>query len=858
MGNVACKIYRKGESCSLYFIERIRGFFYGLCKRSRKVECLNEKEEINEKGQNYLMRSLRELSKQEIGFLVIAVLFLGINAYTNLSFPRIMGECIDDNTNNTSVSNTFSSNRNSSNHLVECSSYSFASYLFKKISFFNGWNVWYNDKYKWFFKYARYFLLGGFASYFRVYFTNKCSKCVETRMKKQIHKKILEEDSEEFREYKSSDYLVGCTFDEINYSSKELISFITQSLRYMNSIIGGLCSMISISPFLTKICVLIIPTYGALSLAILKRLGSIKVKTSKLEEEEKERLSDTLQKKSLVTICGNEVYEHDCFLKKQVELGTIYNSYITGEALFYAFLNIGTNVVICTILFFGKVEMNNGKMNHGQLISFVAYSSMLGLGIAGISRIKKDLNVLTLSLKKIYQVIDFTKTSKNESYKKVERENDADSPMIQNQRECSTKQGIEEGVIEEKSKVFHEKISKGIKPLSIEGTVRFENVNFSYRAFDKNKKEVLKNVNFEIKAKEKVAIIGKSGCGKSTLWKLLTQEYEYDGNIYIDNFNIQNINKTHLKKYIVSINDQECTILNRSLYENLRYAMIPFIEDQQLINPKAVFEEMKRKEPLFEKFKSCYVKLKKRKELVKYIKETFSTKEQISLVLQNTDKNSSECIPVEEKFLSFVNLTTEPSVRMNKKEETLLHHKIEEVANKIVSGNLEYPKDHSNRELCMLLTYYRENTPQVLEETFDSKENVVEASIDVLCNELDMKKYIASLHEDIHTLVHNNTMSTGQKQRISLIRSLIKDTPIYIFDETTSALDESNVEKVYKTINSLLSDKTVIYITHFPQILKQMNKIIIVEDGEIKKIGTYDQIKKSSGFSNIFTTHSTI
>lgn len=99
------------------------------------------------------------------------------------------------------------------------------------------------------------------------------------------------------------------------------------------------------------------------------------------------------------------------------------------------------------------------------------------------------------------------------------------------------------------------------------GHIVFKNVSFSY----KNKNNILNNLCLDIKNKSKVAIIGRSGSGKTTLTKLILKLYDnYDGNIFINNQNIKNINTEYLRKRIVYIN-QRTNLLERSVIDNINY-----------------------------------------------------------------------------------------------------------------------------------------------------------------------------------------------------------------------------------------------------------------------------------------------
>lgn len=100
----------------------------------------------------------------------------------------------------------------------------------------------------------------------------------------------------------------------------------------------------------------------------------------------------------------------------------------------------------------------------------------------------------------------------------------------------------------------------------INGNIEFKNVLFKY---NKSDKEVLNNVSFEIKNKEKNAIIGMSGGGKTTIFKLLLKQYDnYDGKILIDGHDIKDFSEKSLRNAITIVN-QEPILFNMSIRDNL-------------------------------------------------------------------------------------------------------------------------------------------------------------------------------------------------------------------------------------------------------------------------------------------------
>ena len=113
-----------------------------------------------------------------------------------------------------------------------------------------------------------------------------------------------------------------------------------------------------------------------------------------------------------------------------------------------------------------------------------------------------------------------------------------------------------------------------------------------------------------------------------------------------------------------------------------------------------------------------------------------------------------------------------------------------------------------------------------------------------------MDKFIKSLDEQLDYIVgeKGNKLSGGQKQRIVIARALVDDPNILIFDEATSSLDEDNVIRINNIINSLKGSKTIIIATHDLRLLKDVDKIIILNDkGSILEQGTPEELIKNNG-----------
>lgn len=90
-------------------------------------------------------------------------------------------------------------------------------------------------------------------------------------------------------------------------------------------------------------------------------------------------------------------------------------------------------------------------------------------------------------------------------------------------------------------------------------------------------------------------------------------------------------------------------------------------------------------------------------------------------------------------------------------------------------------------------------------------------------------------------------LSGGQRQRIIIARAMLKNSKILILDEATSALDSENEKLIQEALRSLMKNKTVIAIAHKLDTLKEMDRIIVLKDGEIVEQGSHDELINKNG-----------
>ena len=91
-----------------------------------------------------------------------------------------------------------------------------------------------------------------------------------------------------------------------------------------------------------------------------------------------------------------------------------------------------------------------------------------------------------------------------------------------------------------------------------------------------------------------------------------------------------------------------------------------------------------------------------------------------------------------------------------------------------------------------------------------------------------------------------SSLSGGQKQRVCIARAILKKPKILIFDDATSALDLNTEARLYKALKEYMSDVTIILIAQRVASAKGAEKIMVIDDGEIKGIGANDELLKTN------------
>jgi len=125
------------------------------------------------------------------------------------------------------------------------------------------------------------------------------------------------------------------------------------------------------------------------------------------------------------------------------------------------------------------------------------------------------------------------------------------------------------------------------------------------------------------------------------------------------------------------------------------------------------------------------------------------------------------------------------------------------------------------------------------------REKVIEAA-----KLIDMHDFIMQLpgNYDYNVMERGATLSLGQRQLLSFIRALLYDPSILILDEATSSVDTESEMLIQKAIDKLIAGRTSIVIAHRLSTIRKADKIIVLDKGEIKEMGTHEELLSLEGY----------
>tara|TARA_A100001035_G_C27780162_1_gene501329 strand:- start:760 stop:2577 length:1818 start_codon:yes stop_codon:yes gene_type:complete len=364
------------------------------------------------------------------------------------------------------------------------------------------------------------FLFRNLFRYLALYFLTPIRNGVVKDMRNALHKKILNLPLSYYTEKRKGDIISRMTTDlvEIEWS---IMSSLEMIFKDPLNIIIFLLSLVFISPELTIFVVILFPIAGFLIARIGKSLKKSSEKGQNKIGELLSNIDENIRGLRIIKSFRAENIIQSKFEKNSNQYKIIMNRLLRKKDLSSPMSEfLSTIVLVCVMWVGGKLVLNNeNSLSPEEFIGYIAIFSQIIPPAKSFTTAFYFIQKGRASSKRIMDILD--------------AENNIKDPLIS------------------KSKNFNRQLS-------------FKNVSFQY-----DTKTVLKNISFNIKIGETVALVGESGSGKSTIADLLARFYDVEkGEITIDDINIKDFKLNDLRG-LMGIVSQESIMFNDSVINNI-------------------------------------------------------------------------------------------------------------------------------------------------------------------------------------------------------------------------------------------------------------------------------------------------
>ena len=117
------------------------------------------------------------------------------------------------------------------------------------------------------------------------------------------------------------------------------------------------------------------------------------------------------------------------------------------------------------------------------------------------------------------------------------------------------------------------------------------------------------------------------------------------------------------------------------------------------------------------------------------------------------------------------------------------------------------------------------------------------------CEAVGVDGFINSLPDGLDTVIgENNLLSAGQRQQINIIRAMVRNAPLLILDEATSAMDTYTEKKVQKSMDRMMESHTSFIIAHRLSTIEDADMILVIRNGDIVEKGTHAELLEQNGY----------
>ena len=360
-------------------------------------------------------------------------------------------------------------------------------------------------------------------SFLRVYTFTRVSEKSMRDLRKELYTKIITLPITFFEKSRVGELMSRITSD-VTQLQDVLSITLAELFRQVFTLVGG---VLLISLLSGKLTLFMLSTFPFLVVAAIIFGRFIRKNSRKVQDELAKTniiVEETLQSVNVVKAFTNEhleVKRYTSSIQKVVEYALKAATYRGGFISFIIFVLFGG---VVGVVWYGGNLVLNGELDFKDLFTFIIYTGFIGGSVGGLGDMYAQIQKTIGASERILEILD------EESEVNVEQ-----------------------------SQVFKK----------TKGNVAFENVEFSYPS--RSDVTAIKNISIDIKAGEKIALVGPSGVGKSTLVQLLMKLYPLTkGKILIDGQDIAKQDVTQLRSNIAIV-PQEVMLFGGTIYENIAY-----------------------------------------------------------------------------------------------------------------------------------------------------------------------------------------------------------------------------------------------------------------------------------------------
>ena len=383
-------------------------------------------------------------------------------------------------------------------------------------------------------------VLQGLFGYLRVLLFAKVSEYGVADVRKAVFQRIISLPIPFFEENKVGDLVSRVTGDVDQLYTTFSIT-LAEFLRQIIILIVGVVLLAVTTPKLSLIMLGTIPVVVISAIFFGRYIRKLSKARQKELADSNALLGEAVQSIQVVKAFVSEVTEVRKYGGSIGNVIQIAMKYAHARALFSIFIIVILFGALFFIIYSGASMVQSGVMTSGDLVSFVTITFIIGGSIASLGNFYPQILGALGASERLREIL------------RMQPEVDIES-------------------------------TKTVKPLFVEGNIEFRNVEFSYPT--RPDIPVLKGIDIDIKAGQKIALVGPSGVGKSTIIQLLLRFYPLvKGEILVDGVNIYDHNLRDFRA-IMSIVPQEVILFAGSIRDNILYGKPDATEEEVIAAAK--------------------------------------------------------------------------------------------------------------------------------------------------------------------------------------------------------------------------------------------------------------------------------